>query len=368
MINNIIKPDECRVSEAGDFVPGQTGFTKTIHYRNYTEEVVYVRDRTGTVVKLNPTTNIRYRGESALVVQIQMHMDHATAAHNYDRVIAMRPDERSFVDKMFMENYGDAERRNMRPLSLSMIYTINKTHLIAGRGISFIDTTDTLAFIGPGCEYVDKEYVPGTNDHDISSFHKEMRETEGVSFDPRPFLWMVRIIDNESPQLPVYWTNFSNRVYSIRSERSKTLKSGFYVINREQETEARSDNLIAYYYTPEQFRVAEDFPIYTSYLEALANPSHPQVKNMKDILREQAAKASKAEIEAGEARERQKRESVKHEQEKANRAEDLKAAKRKNTFELFKYGPMIINGLIALTLIIVSLVTKTPVKAPPIKI
>jgi uncharacterized membrane protein YraQ (UPF0718 family) len=133
------------------------------------------------------------------------------------------------------------------------------------------------------------------------------------------------------------------------------------VINRESECTQRSSSLIAKYYCLGDFMKIEDFPLYRSHQEASENPSHPQVKNWKEAMSEQAAKTIKAETESQTAKERQEQERVKFEQ-------DMRSTKRKNTFELFKYGPMIINGVIALAVIIVSLITKTPVKPPPIKV
>lgn len=361
MINNIIAPDDTRISEIGDFASDAVDFYKNITYHNYTEEVVYIRDRTGVVAKLNPTTNLRWRGESALVVKMQLHMNHVTAQHNYERVIAMRAEDRKFIDKLFLQNYGEVQKRNNQALSITVLLTFNKTQLIGDRGVSYIDITDSLVFIGDGVRYVENSYVPGTVDAAIKRFTDEVQTDPEVEIASEPFFFMVKIVDNDARELPTYWTNIGNRVYSIRAVRDPTCQSGAYVLNREAECNSRSSSLIARFYPLHDFLKIVDFPLYRTHEEAAENPSHPQVKNWKEAMNEQAAKTAKAEAELRGTKERQ-------EQEKAKFNQEMRNNKRKNTFELFKYGPMIINGLIALTMIILSVVTKTPVKVPPIKV
>lgn len=359
MINRIIDPDDVKIEEITDSYSETIDYCKTISYHNYTDEVVKLKDRTGVITKLNPATSLRYRGEAALVVRIKIQMNAESAIENRNRVLSTPAEDRTFLDRMILEKYSDVMYRNHQPLSLFVQLTVNKSKLKEDRGVTYVEFADAMVFIGQGIEQLQSSFIPGTEDYDLERISKEMLAEEEIDKSGASFVFLVKIVDNESVILPEYWTNIANRVFSIRAVRDPRYQSGIYVIHREPECMGASRDLLAKYYSPKQFSTVEDFPLYQTRSEAENNPSHPEMRNYKEMLAEQVARAAKAEAELNAARWRAQHERAKQE-------EDLKQTRRKNTAESFKYVPMIINGLITLAMIAISLLTKTPVK--PLKV
>lgn len=359
VINRIINPDDVKIEQISDTYTETIDYCKTVSYHNYTDEVIKIRDRTGTVCKLNPVTSLRYRGEAALLVKIKIQMNAESAIENRNRVLAMPAEDRTFMDRLIVEKYDDAMYRNHQPLSMFVQLVINKSRLKEDHGITYVEFADAMIFIAQGIERIENSFIPGTENRDIEQISQEMIAEEEIDRSGNAFTFMVKVIDNESAQLSEYWTNIANRVYAIRAVRDSRYQSGIYVIHRESECAGVSRDLLAKYYTLKQFSVVEDFPLYATRDEAERNPSHPEVRNYKEQLAEQIAKTAKAEAELNAARQR-------NEHDKRKQEEDLKQTRRKNTAESFKYVPMIINGLIMLGSIILTLITKAPVK--PIKV
>lgn len=361
MINRITNPNEVKVAEAAEAYTDSIDYSKTITYHNYTDEVLRIRDRTGIVQRLNPVTNISYGGEAALVVKIKIQMNADSALDNRNRVLATPVEDRTFIDKLIIEKYDDLMYRNHKPLHLTVTLTINKSRLKASTGVTYVEFADAMVFIAQGISRIDSTFIPGTEDYNLEKFSSRVYDHDEIDRTNSSFLFMLKIIDNESAVLPKFWTNIGNKVYSILAIRDPNYESGIYVISNESDCCGETSDLIAKAYTLQNYALMEDFPLYQTRAEAEANPSHPEVRNYKEQLAEQIARTAKAEAEAAAAKEKNRYEKQKQE-------EDIKNTKRKNTAEYFKYVPMIINGLIALATILISVFLKTPVKAPPIKV
>lgn len=341
-------------------------FVKNIRYLNYTDEVVKIRDRSGFIIHLNPAYSANYTGKVGLVIRIEMHFNHNTARMNFERIIHKPQEERDLVEKEFVKKYQQAIHQMNRRMSFVIYLLVEKPHLLKNNGQNFISVTDTAVFIGQGIETMDRVFCPGSEEEYLIRHESVIRNSkEAEYFDNDSLLYSVRVVDNTSEGLPTYWTNIFNATIAIKAQRMPGLRDGIYITFRASNQTVTERSLdMEYYPIEERLKIAA--PLYLTKEEAMSNFSHPERVYSSEQAREQAAKASKMERDEELAREKLRAERDRQRYERERYQQEEKSTRRKNTFEMFKYGPMIINGVIVLVTLLIGFITKTPIR--PVKI
>lgn len=364
---NVIESFEVRDTVLGvDQGDLEGDFVKHVRYLNYTNEIVKIRDRSGFIVHLNPAYSANYTGKDGLVVRIEMHFNHNSAKINYERIIGKTQSERDPLEMEFARKYVQMVHQINKRMIFIAYVLVEKEKLIKNNGQNFVAVTDTCVFIGPGIETMDRVFCPGSKEESLIRHESIIRNSEeGVYFDNDSLVYSVRVVDNTSETLPEYWSNVFNSLVCIKAQRCAGLKDGIYITTRTDNRDA-SERSLEMEYCPIENRLKLNVPLYLSKEEAMNTYSHPEKIYTSEQAREQAARASKMERDDELAREKLKAERERQNYDKQRFEQEEKAQKRKNTFEMFKYGPMLINGVIVLVTLLIGFLTKTPIR--PVKI
>lgn len=372
-------------------------FFKSVKYLNHTGEVMKIRERSGFVSNLNPCQSGNTAGVPCLVARIEMHFNHRSANDNYNRIVAIPESKRNAVDSQFLKAMTPAVRQ-YRYITFTTFVVVEKADLLKNGGVNYLPVTDGTLYIGAGLGEVENEYPPGSEEESLKRLdarHKQSVDAE--YYDSDGLMYSVRIVDNTSEVLPTYYANVLNNTVPIKAIRDSVMKNGVYLTHREPDLN-KNDHVLTMKFFEIEDKLNCFIPIYDSRAEAAKNFSHPDREYMKNLAREQEAKADKAASEAAKAaREAEKalrevekaqrdaelmqekinaeRARQEYDREKFIREEEAQkrkntheeeTQKRKNTFDLIKYGPVILNALVALITLVVSIVTKTPPR--PIKV
>ncbi len=364
---NIIESFEVRDTVLGvDQGDLEGDFVKHIRYLNYTNEVVKIRDRSGFIVHLNPAYSANYTGKDGLVVRVEMHFNHNSAKINYERIIGKPQSERDILEVEFARKYVQMVHQLNRRMIFITYVLVEKEKLVKNSGQNFLTITDTAVFIGTGIENMDRVFCPGSEEEYLVRHEAIIQSSEESEyFNNDSLLYSVRVVDNTSEALPEYWSNVFNSIVPVRAQRCPGLRDGIYITTRTNNLDV-AERSLEMEYCPIENRLKIDVPLYLSKEEAMNNYSHPERIFTSEQAREQAAKASKMEREEEMAKEKLKAERERQNNDRQRFEQEEKAQKRKNTFEMFKYGPMLINGIIVLVTLIVGFLTKTPIR--PVKI
>lgn len=341
-------------------------FVKNVRYLNYTNEIVKIRDRSGFIIHLNPAYSPSYTGKDGLVIRVEMQFNHNTAKLNYERIIAKPQSERDVIELEFAKRYSQTVHQLNRRMNFVCYVLVDKSQLLEHGGQNYLSITDTAVFIGRGIETMSRVFCPGSKEEYLIRHQNKIQGSdESVFFDDISLLYSVRVVDNTSPNLPVYWCNVFNNAVAIKAMRDPSLADGIYITYRTNNQNSEEYSLdMDYHPIGERLKIA--VPLHISKEEAMNTFVHPERIIRDEQVREQAARANKMEKDEELAREKLKAEKQRQQFEKERFEQEEKATRRKNTFDLIKYGPMIINAVIVLVTLIISFVTKAPIR--PVKI